>query len=59
MFFIVFCGKGWPMYVFGCVALYLGIEKFKLIKTLVCAEKLHGFVCLLIFQSGLNPDFFF
>jgi len=28
-------------------------------KTSFEVEKLHGFVCLLIFQSGYNPGFFF
>jgi len=51
-FFVLFVGC-------ECLSLYAFVAHFFVKETSFAVEKVYGFVCLLIFQSGNNPGFFF
>ena len=51
-FFVLFIGC-------ECLGLYAFVAHFFVKETSFAVEKGYGFVCLLIFQSGNNPGFFF
>ena len=60
LFFIVVQGVLSNAEAFVCLSLLLSVAKKIVNKTSSLFEKVHGFVCLLIFQSGTKlPDSFF